>query len=284
MCKLKSGIILKDRIYIPDHDHHTQMLEELGIEDTMRNAKTLFVRVELSPPNGDAFSPIDTWTLRVDQDIRPDWFFEEVETPKFVTGVKAWAKSHIYMDASDLTLSSGQNYYLKNCRIAALSGNVDVFILESSSVSVMRDNSRVGEMRGTSRVGEMRDSSRVGEMWDSSSVGVMRGNSSVGEMLDSSSVGVMRGNSSVGEMLDSSSVGVMWKSSSIRNMSGNSSVGEMWESSIAIINDYGADGVKPETTMLYNNAIIVDKRTKVIHYHENWKLTHTDKSEVSENE
>ena len=31
MCKLKSAIILKDRIFIPDYDSHSQMLEELGI-------------------------------------------------------------------------------------------------------------------------------------------------------------------------------------------------------------------------------------------------------------
>ena len=49
MCKLKSGIILKDRVYIPDHDHHTQMLDELKIKDTRENAERLFVRAELLP-------------------------------------------------------------------------------------------------------------------------------------------------------------------------------------------------------------------------------------------
>jgi len=39
-----------------------------------KNAETLFVRVELSPQNGDPFSPIDTWVYGVDQDILPEWY------------------------------------------------------------------------------------------------------------------------------------------------------------------------------------------------------------------
>ena len=43
MCKLKSVIVLKDRVYCPDHDSHQKMLEELGIEDTTENAMRRFV-------------------------------------------------------------------------------------------------------------------------------------------------------------------------------------------------------------------------------------------------
>ena len=35
MCKLKSAIILKDRIFMPDYDSHSKMLEELGITDAL---------------------------------------------------------------------------------------------------------------------------------------------------------------------------------------------------------------------------------------------------------
>ena len=37
MCRLKSGIIFKDRIFVPEYDSHTEMLEELGIEDCKGN-------------------------------------------------------------------------------------------------------------------------------------------------------------------------------------------------------------------------------------------------------
>lgn len=42
MCRLKSGIILKDRIFVPEYDSHTDMLEEkLGysIEVVLENEK-----------------------------------------------------------------------------------------------------------------------------------------------------------------------------------------------------------------------------------------------------
>ena len=55
MCKLKSAIILKDRIFMPDYDSHSKMLEELGITDDYFNASKVFVRAELVPENGDVF-------------------------------------------------------------------------------------------------------------------------------------------------------------------------------------------------------------------------------------
>lgn len=36
MCKLKSGIILKDKVFVPYYDRHTKMLEELKISDTLK--------------------------------------------------------------------------------------------------------------------------------------------------------------------------------------------------------------------------------------------------------
>ena len=75
MCKLKSVIILKDRIFCPDnYDSHTKMLEELKIEDTQRNATNLFVRAELYPKNNDIFTNVEDWVFNVDQDEVPEWF------------------------------------------------------------------------------------------------------------------------------------------------------------------------------------------------------------------
>ena len=123
MCRMKSAIVLKDRIYVPDHDSHDKMLSELGIKDTERNAETKFVRVELYPQDGDIFSPVDNWALSVDQDIRPDWFFEEIEKPKIIEAVKNWAKDHIFSGVDNLELKDGGIYYLRNCKNATLRGN-----------------------------------------------------------------------------------------------------------------------------------------------------------------
>ena len=87
MCQFKSGIILKDRVFIPDYDSHSDMLKELGIEDTRQNAERLFIRAELIPVDNDVFSDISTWKFKVDQDILPDWYVEEYDKQRMIEAV-----------------------------------------------------------------------------------------------------------------------------------------------------------------------------------------------------
>ena len=62
MCKLKSGLLFKNGVFVPDYDSHDKMLTEKGIEDTAENRIAgKFVRFELSPENDDPFVPIDMW-------------------------------------------------------------------------------------------------------------------------------------------------------------------------------------------------------------------------------
>ena len=157
MCKLKSAIILKDRVFIPDYDSHSEMLAELGIEDTKANAERLFVRAELSPKGGDVFSDIDTWAFTVDQDIRPDWFVEEYEKGRMVEAVKAWAKDHIHIGVNGLKINSGSNHYIKDCKNVVIN-NSTVKVYGNSTVGAY-DNSTV-EAWGNSTV----------KAWDNSTV------------------------------------------------------------------------------------------------------------------
>ena len=141
MCKLKSAIVLKDRIFMPDYDSHSDMLQELGIKDDYLGASKKFVRVELSPENGDVFSNIDEWKLTVDQDIKPEWFSEEEYKPKIVEAVKEWAKSHIHIGVNGLKITSGVNHYIKDCKDVAII-NSTVTAWENSTVTA-RGNSTV---------------------------------------------------------------------------------------------------------------------------------------------
>ena len=100
MCQFKSAIVLKDRVYVPDHDHHSDMLEELGIKDDYINASKVFVRVELSPADGNISSDVYGWKLRVDQDIQPNWWDEKVDAPRVKEAIKAWCDKHILRDGS----------------------------------------------------------------------------------------------------------------------------------------------------------------------------------------
>ena len=120
------------------------MLEELGIEDNYLNANKTFVRVELSPPNGDVFSDIDTWELNVDQDITPKWYDEDTYKPQVVEAVKAWAKDHIHIDVDDLKISTGRNHYIKNCKAVNIYGSATVkYICGSATVKYIYDNATV---------------------------------------------------------------------------------------------------------------------------------------------
>ena len=134
MCKLKSCIVLKDRIFCPDYDSHDRMLSELKIKDTRENAERLFVRVELSPMDGDVFSPINTWRMKVDQDILPDWWVAKAEEPRVREAVAKWAKDHIFCNAQNLYLKDGL-YYLKNST-AKLCGNSTAKLCGNSTATL----------------------------------------------------------------------------------------------------------------------------------------------------
>ena len=90
MCQFKSAIVLKNRVFVPDYDSHSDMLKELHIEDDYMHASTQFVRVELSPPDGNRMSDIDGWKLKVDQDITPDWWDEKADLPRIKEAIKDW--------------------------------------------------------------------------------------------------------------------------------------------------------------------------------------------------
>ena len=136
MCKLKSGIILKDRIFVPDYDSHSKMLEELGIKDDYMGASKTFVRAELSPKDGDAFTPVDEWEFRVDQDIVPDWFSEEEYKPRMVESVKSCAAERIHVGKKGLRICTGAGHMIKDCDVSYIGGSASVSkICDSASVS-----------------------------------------------------------------------------------------------------------------------------------------------------
>ncbi len=135
MCKLKSGIILKNRVFVPEYDRHTEMLEELGIEDDYLNASKTFVRVELSPADGDVFSDIDTWKLTVDQDITPEWYDEDTYKQQVVEAVKEWAKDHIHIGVDGLKI-------VKMFRSTAVQRSSISTAVQRSSISTAVQRSR----------------------------------------------------------------------------------------------------------------------------------------------
>ena len=153
MCKLKSAIILKDRIFMPDYDSHSKMLEELGITDDYFNASKVFVRAELSPAYGDVFSNIDSWEFSVDQDITPEWFDEKDCAERMRNTVKEWAKTHIFIGQNGLTISHGENIFIKDCEDVDICGDATVeTICGNATVQNIYDNATVKYIYGNATV------------------------------------------------------------------------------------------------------------------------------------
>ena len=104
MCQLKSCLVLKDRVFCPDYNSHQQMLEELGIEDDYLHASKTFVRVELTPPDvmRSLMEPLDKWTLKVDQDVTPEWWDAEADRQRVEEAVEEWRREHFFTEGEHI--------------------------------------------------------------------------------------------------------------------------------------------------------------------------------------
>ena len=153
MCQFKSGIILKDRVFVPDYDSHTDMLTELGIKDDYIGASKKFVRAELIPQNGDVFTDIETWRFKVDQDITPDWFNPEEYRPRMIEAVKEWAKDHIHIGVDGLKISSGTDHYIKDCKDVEICGSASIkYVCGSASIENVCGSASIENVCGSASI------------------------------------------------------------------------------------------------------------------------------------
>ena len=163
MCRFKSGIILKNKVIVApgSDDSHSNLLEQLGIQDDYIGATKTFVRAELIPDDDEWWiSPEeqpDKWKFVVDQDVTPDWFDRKEHEKEFRESVCIWWKEHVFVDKKIEELSSGY-YRLKRCHVKKLLKDVQV-MCDSSTVQEMCDSSTVKEMYGSSTVQRMYNSS-----------------------------------------------------------------------------------------------------------------------------
>ncbi len=120
MCQLKSCLVLKDRVYCPDYDRHQDMLDKLDIKDDYLGASKTFVRVELLPPDGvkSLMDPLDRWTLRVDQDVTPEWWDAEADRQRVEEAVEAWRKEHVFAEGGHV-VKAGKVYAFGSATVEA---------------------------------------------------------------------------------------------------------------------------------------------------------------------
>ena len=134
MCQLKSCLVLKDRVYCPDYDSHQDMLDKLGINDDYLGASKTFVRVELTPPNGmrSLMDPLDRWTLRVDQDVTPEWWDERADRQRVEEAVEEWRREHVFAEGEH-SISAGIVYASGSATVEAW-GSATVKAYDSATV------------------------------------------------------------------------------------------------------------------------------------------------------
>ena len=120
MCQLKSCLVLKDRVYCPDYDSHQDMLYKLGIKDDYLGANKTFVRVELLPPDGvkSLMEPLDRWTLKVDQDVTPEWWDAEADRQRVEDAVEAWRRKHVFTEGEH-RVDAGNVFAYDNATVKA---------------------------------------------------------------------------------------------------------------------------------------------------------------------
>ena len=224
MCRFKSGIILKDRVFIPDYDSHTDMLEELKIADTEDNAKRLFVRAELVPPDNDVFTPVSSWKYHVDQDILPDWYVTEVDERRMREAVTEWAKEHIHIGEKIERIDSG-THWIKDCKVGNICGSAEVRnICGSAEVGDIRGSAEIEYICGSAKVGNICNSAEVGNIYDSAKVGYIYGSAKVGNIFGSAKVENICGSAKVRNICGSAEVRCIYGSAKVRNICGSAEV------------------------------------------------------------
>ena len=271
MCQMKSGLILKDRIFIPDYDSHTDMLEELGIEDNQRNAETLFVRAELYPKNGDVFSPIDTWIYHVDQDILPDWYVEKFDEERVRKAVKEWAKDRIHIGVDGLKISSGANHYIKDCKDIEICDSATVKrICGSATVKSICDSATVKRICGSATVKRICGSATVKRICGSATVEYIYDSATVEYIYDSATVKRICGSATVKSIYDSATVEYIYDSATVKRICGSATVEKASGFATIISSEYGWNN--KDKIILSENSTFKDNQTKTIWQSGDWTL------------
>ena len=169
MCEFLSGLTFGPNLeskygkFYSDPAHvnsHTDLEAQLKLKD--RHVDPAWAKWEYTPGT-NGITDFEGYVFRLDEDRKPSWWTDEVESETI-----AYVKAQL----AKVVLVSGKIAELRE-DVYALAGNVEVGALYSV-VGVMRESAQVGVMWGSAQVGEMRQSAQVREMWESAQVGVMR--------------------------------------------------------------------------------------------------------------
>ena len=263
MCKLKSAIILKDKIFMPDYDSHSKMLEELGITDDYINASKVFVRAELSPENEDIFSDIDGWKFSVDQDITPEWFDEKDCAERMRNTVKEWAKTHIFIGQNGLAISHGENIFIKDCKnvdiygkamVKYICGNTTVKnIYDSATVEYIYGKATVEYIYGKATVENIYGNATVERIYGNATVKYIYGKATVESICDNATVERIYGKATVERIYGDATVKYIYDNATVESICDNATVERIYGNA-TVENIYGDATVISSPYTKWNNS------------------------------
>ena len=272
MCRLKSAIILKNRIFIPDYDNHNKMLKELGIKDDYLNASKTFVRAELSPKNNDVFSDIDTWELNVDQDITPDWFDKNKHKQLMIKAVKEWAKNHIHIGVNNLKINTGMSHYIKDCQNTEICDLATIeHICGSTTIERICDSATVKRIYDPATVKRIYDSATVERICGSTTIERICGSATVKYIYDSATIKYIYDLATIEHICGSTTIERICDSATVKRIYDPATVEHIYGSATMISSPY-TEWKNSNKVNITDNATFKDCYTKTIYQSGDWKL------------
>ena len=256
MCKLKSMIVLKDRIYCPDHDSHQQMLEELGIKDDYLGASKTFVRVEVSPDNDDITIPVDEWQINVDQDITPDWFDADEYRERIYETVKAWAAEHIHTSGVVEEISSGIHFVCGSATIKTVS--------RSATIEWVGDSATIKRVGGSATIKTVNRSATIEWVGDSATIKTVGGSATIEWVGDSATIEWVGDSSTIKRVGRSATIEWVGESATIEWVCGSATI-EWVGGSATIVSSNIWSWSNINKVAIGDNATIVDRYNKTIY-------------------
>ena len=230
MCKLKSGLLFKDRVFLPDYDSHDKMLDELGIEDNYIGASNTFVRFEVCPDeNGSVFTDPKDWIYKVDQDILPDWYDEIDGENRAREAVKKWFYEHVHIGSKIFKISSGI-HYVKDCNINFISGNANVVtVCGNSNVEFVYDNAFIKCAVDNVTIKSVYDNAVLKYVYDNTTVNLVDGNATVNDVYGNAKLKLVCGKATVNSVHGNATVNEVCGNATIKSVYGNSTINSVFE-------------------------------------------------------
>ena len=272
MCKFKSAIILKDRVFIPDYDSHSDMLQELGIKDTEENACRLFVRAELIPKNDDCKSDVSTWEYIVDQDILPDWYEAGYDEKRMRDAVQDWAKNRIHIGIDDLVISSGEGHIILDCKVKKICGDAQIRSIQGNSgVDCISGSAHVECISGSVRVDRISGSAHVKYIYGSVHVECIGGSARVDKICGSAHVECIGDRARVNQISGSAHVEYIYGSVHVECIGGSAHV-ECICDSAHIFTHSNVGWENKKDVVIKDNALLICSKENTIYHSGVWKV------------